>query len=398
MFLAPRIRQAKASPTAEISNAVRRFRAAGRTVINLGEGELDFDTPDHIQNAGIKAIRSGQTKYTPVSGTHELKQAIIRKFQSENNLYFEPADVIAGAGAKQIIFSAFLATVSRDDQVILPAPYWVSYPDMVRLADGLPVIVGCDENAGWKLRPDQLASAITPRTRWVVLNSPGNPTGAIYSRQELAALAEVLVAHPHVLVLSDDIYEHIRYNGDFATIAAVEPSLKERTLTVNGVSKAYSMTGWRLGYAGGPKWLISAIDMLHSQSTSNPSSISQAAAAYALQHGTQFLTGWIAELKARRDLAAGILNTANGLRTGLPDGAFYLFVNCNATLDTRTPDGRVISSDFDLANYLFDSVGVGTVHGSAFGTPGYVRIAYAIERNVLEYACNKIVEACAALR
>lgn len=397
MLLAPRIRQARASPTAEISNAVRRLRGTGRTVINLGEGELDFDTPDHVQSAGIEAIRSGNTKYTPVSGTQEIRQAIIQKFQSENGLHFEATEVIAGTGAKQIIFSAFQATVSQGDEVILPAPYWVSYPDMVRLADGTPVVIGCDENASWKLRPEQLAAAITPRTRWVVLNSPNNPTGAIYSRQELAALAEVLVDNPHVLILSDDIYEHIRYDGDFATIAAVEPRLAERTLTVNGVSKAYSMTGWRLGYAGGPAWLISAIDMLHSQSTSNPSSISQAATICALQHGTQFLTEWIAELKARRDLAAKILNTATGLRTGLPEGAFYLFVNCNATLGRQTPDGTIIDDDLYFAKYLLESVGVGTVHGSAFGAPGYIRVAYAIDRDILKNACNKIVEACAAL-
>lgn len=397
-FLAPRLRQAKPSPTSEISNAVRRLRAAGRTVINLGEGELDFSTPVHVQDAGVKAIRSGVTKYTPVSGTDELKRAIVEKFRTENDLHFEATEVIAGAGAKQIIFSAFMATLSQGDEVILPAPYWVSYPDMVRLADGSPVVITCDENAAWKLGPQQLAAAISPRSRWLVLNSPSNPTGAIYSRQELAALAEVLVAHPHILVLSDDIYEHIRYDCEFATIAAVEPDLKNRTLTVNGVSKAYSMTGWRLGYAGGPAWLISAIDMLHSQSTSNPSSISQAATVCALQRGTSFLSEWIVELRARRDLAAKIINTASGLRTGVPDGAFYLFVNCSGTLGTRTPDGGIIGSDLDFASYLLNSIGVGTVPGSAFGTPGYIRIAYAIDRDTLESACNRIVEACGNLR
>lgn len=396
-FLAPRLRHTQASPTAEISNAVRRLRAEGRIVINLGEGELDFDTPRHVQDAGIEAIRSGHTKYTSVSGTQELKRAIVHKFHVENDLHFELTDVIAGSGAKQIIFSAFQATVSQGDEVILPAPYWVSYPDMVTLADGKPVVISCDEDGGWKLRPEQLAAAITPRTRWVVLNSPSNPTGAIYSRQELAALAEVLVAHPHVLILSDDIYEHIRYHGAFVTIAAVDPRLKDRTLTVNGVSKAYSMTGWRLGYAGGPAWLISAIDMLHSQSTSNPCSISQAATVCALQHGTQFLTDWIAELKARRDLAAKIVNTAVGLRTGLPDGAFYLFVDCKGALSKKTPEGIIIGSDFDFARYLLNSAGVGTLHGSAFGAPGYIRIAYAIDRNILENACNQIVETCASL-
>jgi aspartate aminotransferase len=396
-FLAPRVRHAKPSPTAEISNAVRRLQSTGRAVINLGEGELDFETPRHIQDAGIDAIRAGQTKYTPVSGTAALKQAIIGKFRNENGLKFEPGEVIAGAGAKQIIFSAFLATVCEGDEVVLPAPYWVSYPDMVRLADGTPVVLNCDENSGWKVRPEQLAAAITPRTRWVVLNSPSNPTGAIYSARELRELADVLLTHPHVLVLSDDIYEHIRYAGDFATIAAVEPRLKERVLTVNGVSKAYSMTGWRLGYAGGPKWLIAAIDMLHSQSTSNPSSISQAATICALETGTQFLEEWIAELRARRDLAAGILNAAQGLRTAVPEGAFYLFVNCTGTFGKKMTDGKVIGTDLDFANYLLDSVGVGTVHGSAFGTPGYIRVAYAIDREILEKACRMIVEACGNL-
>jgi aspartate aminotransferase len=392
------MRQARVSPTAEISSAVRRLQSAGRPVINLGEGELDFETPGHIQDAGIDAILHGQTKYTPVSGTPALKRAIVEKFQSENQLHFHPDEVIAGTGAKQIIFSAFLATVSQGSEVLLPAPYWVSYPDMVRLAEGTPVVVSCDENAGWKLRPEQLAAAITPQTRWVVLNSPGNPTGAIYSRNELAALSDVLLAHSHVLVLSDDIYEHLRYSGDFATIAAVEPRLKERVLTVNGVSKAYSMTGWRLGYAGGPKWLISAIDTLHSQSTSNPSSISQAATVRALQTGTPFLSDWLSELKARRDEAVKILSTAKWLRTNVPNGAFYLFVDCKRTLGRKRPDGSAISSDLDFANYLLNSVGVATVHGTAFGTPGYIRIAYAIDRGALAAACGNIVQACERLR
>jgi aspartate aminotransferase len=397
MFLAPRIRRAEPSPTAEISNKIRALRAAGRSVINLGEGELDFDTPPHVKDAGIQAIRNGDTKYTAVSGTQALKQAIIEKFRNENRLSFTPQEIIAGAGAKQIIFNAFLATVSQADEVVLPAPHWVSYPEMVRLADGTPRVIACEENAGWKLRPEELAAAITPRTRWLVLNSPSNPTGAIYSRHELAALAEVLLPHNHVLVMADDIYEHIRYGGPFATIAEVEPRLHARILTVNGVSKAYSMTGWRLGYAGGPAWLISAIDTLHSQSTSNPSSISQAATVRALQDGTEFMADWITELKARRDLAAAAVNSAKGLRSGIPDGAFYLFANCTGTLGRRTPQDATINSDLDFANYLLDSVGIGTVHGSAFGTPGYIRIAYAVDRDVLTDACARIIKACDAL-
>ena len=397
-FLASRIRQAKLSPTAAISEKIRALRGAGRSVINLGEGELDFDTPLHVKEAGIQAIRDGDTKYTAVSGTDALKNAIVEKFHKENGLSFALEEIIAGAGAKQIIFNAFQATVSQDDEVIIPAPYWVSYPEMVRLADGAPRIISCGENAGWKIRPEELAAAITPHTRWLVLNSPSNPTGAIYSRHELASLAEVLLAHEHVLVMSDDIYEHIRYSGDFVTIAAVEARLRNRTLTVNGVSKAYSMTGWRIGYAAGPSWLISAIDTLHSQSTSNPSSISQAATVRALRSGREFMTDWIAELRVRRDLAVKAINSAKGLRTGTPNGAFYLFVNCMGTIGCRTPDDKIIRDDLDLANYLLDSVGVGIVHGGAFGAPGYVRIAYAVDRDVLADACGRIINACNALR
>lgn len=397
-YLAPRMQRARPSPTAEISEKIRVLRAAGRSVINLGEGELDFDTPMHVKEAGIRAIREGETKYTAVSGTQAMKEAIIDKFLSENGLIYGPKEVIAGAGAKQIIFNAFLATVTEGDEVIVPSPYWVSYPDMIRLADGTPCVVACEENAGWKLRPEALSAAITPRTRWLVLNSPNNPTGAIYSRKDLAALAEVLLAHDDILVMADDIYEHIRYGGEFATIAQVEPRLRDRALTVNGVSKAYSMTGWRLGYAAGPEWLISAIETLHSQSTSNPSSISQFAAVHALKGGTGFMTAWISQLKSRRDFAVLALNKAKGLRCSAPEGAFYLFVNCAGTLGRRTPDGRTIDSDISLANYLLDSVGVGTVHGSAFGMPQYIRIAYAVEEDVLADGCERITKACDALQ
>ena len=374
------------------------MRATGRSVINLGEGELDFDTPVHIKDAGIAAIRDGDTKYTAVSGTAALKRAIVEKFRTENQLEYAQDEVIAGTGAKQIIFNAFQATVAQGDEVIVPAPYWVSYPDMIRLADGAPRFVACEENSQWKLRPEALAAAINPRTRWLVLNSPNNPTGAIYSTADLRTLADVLLDHPDVLVLADDIYEHMRYGGDFATIAQVEPRLHHRTLTVNGVSKAYSMTGWRLGYAGGPAWLISAISTLQSQSTSNPSSISQAATVRALTGGTAFMVEWMAELKARRDQTVAALNAAPGLRCTPPDGAFYVFANCVGTIGLRTPDGRRIENDLGLANYLLDSVGVGTVHGSAFGTPHHLRVAYAVERDVLADACNRLVQACSALR
>ena len=365
-------------------------------MINLGEGELDFDTPLHVKEAGIQAIRDGDTKYTAVSGTDALKNAIVEKFHKENGLSFALEEIIAGAGAKQIIFNAFQATVSQDDEVIIPAPYWVSYPEMVRLADGAPRIISSREcrsgRPGRTCRRDHTAHALAGS------KFSDNPTGAIYSRHELASLAEVLLAHEHVLVMSDDIYEHIRYSGDFVTIAAVEARLRNRTLTVNGVSKAYSMTGWRIGYAAGPSWLISAIDTLHSAEHVESSSISQAATVRALRSGREFITDWIAELRVRRDLAVKAINSAKGLRTGTPNGAFYLFVNCMGTIGCRTPDDKIIRDDLDLANYLLDSVGVGIVHGGAFGAPGYVRIAYAVDRDVLADACGRIINACNALR
>jgi aspartate aminotransferase len=398
VHLAPRVRRIRPSPTAVISERLRELKAAGREVINLGEGELDFDTPAHVAEAGIAAIRRGDTKYTSVAGTSELKRAIAEKFLGENGLHFQPEEIIAGSGAKQLIFNALLATVREGDEVIVPAPYWVSYPDMVRLADGTPRIVACEENAGWKLRPEALAAAITPRTRWLLLNSPNNPTGAVYSATELEALAEVLLAHEHVLVLSDDIYEQIMYDGSFATLAQVAPRLRNRILTVNGVSKSYSMTGWRLGYAAGPTWLIEAIEKLQSQSTSNPSSISQAAAAEALRGDQSFLRTWIVELKGRRDEAINILNEAPQLRSRPPTGAFYIYVDCSAALGMKTPTGHDIETDADLAAYFVDAAGVGTVAGEAFGASPYLRIAYAVPKPTLRLACSRIVESCKLLR
>jgi aspartate aminotransferase len=395
--LAPRMQRVSPSPTAIISEKVRELRAAGRSVINLGEGELDFDTPLRVKDAGIKAILDGDTKYTAVSGTPELKRSIIQKFECENGLTYKPAEVIAGSGAKQILFNALLATVDDGDEVIIPAPYWVSYPDMVRLAGGEPRIVATGENAGWKISPESLEAAITSKTRWLVLNSPNNPTGAIYSRHDLAALAEVLLAHDDILIMADDIYEHIRYAGEFATIAQVDPRLRHRTLTVNGVSKSYSMTGWRLGYAGGPAWLISAIETLQSQSTSNPSSISQAAAIEALNGDRSFMAHWLAELAARRDCVVAAVNSSPGLRCTVPQGAFYVFVNCAGVLGRRTPRGQKIDDDFAFANYLLEYAGVGTVHGSAFGAPRHIRIAYAVPEDVLSEACLRIMDACKAL-
>ncbi|MCW2105022.1 UNVERIFIED_ORG: aspartate aminotransferase [Rahnella aquatilis] len=398
-FLAPRLRRVRPSPTAAISDQVRALSAAGTDVINLGEGELDFDTPAHIKQAGIDAIVQGDTKYTAVAGTAALKHAIMTKFNRENRISYRPDEVIAGSGAKQLIFNALLATVSSGDQVIIPAPYWVSYPDMLALAEGEPRIVHCLESDGWKLQPEVLAAAITPKTRWVILNSPNNPTGAVYSADELHALAAVLLEHPQVLVMADDIYEQICFvPGIFATLAEVEPRLKERILTVNGVSKGYSMTGWRLGYAGGPAWLISAMQILQSQSTSNPSSISQAATVAALEQGNAFIADWIDILTHRRTLIMNCVNAIDGLSAETPPGAFYVFANCQGMSGKTTPSGDILRTDEDFAAYLLKSGHVATLQGSAFGAPGYLRIAYAIDDNRLQEACERITRACRELR
>lgn len=398
-LLSPRMASVGASPTAEISNKVRALTADGHDVINLGEGELDFATPAHVCEAGIAAIRDGDTKYTAVSGTAELKAAICRKFARENRIAYSPGEVIAGAGAKQLIFNAFLATLSEGDEVIVPAPYWVSYPDMIRLAGGTPVIVACSRENQWKLTPEALSAALTSNTRWVVLNSPGNPTGTVYSEAEIAALADILVERESVLLLADDIYEHVRFGkGAFATPASVRPALKPRVLTVNGLSKGYSMTGWRLGYAGGPAWLIDAMQVLQSQSTSNPSTISQRAAIAALDGGIGFMADWIGQLAERRDIVLDALKGVAGIEADLPDGAFYVFADCGGLIGTVAPDGRTIQSDLDFATYLLEAAHVGVVHGSAFGTPGHIRIAYAIDTRTLRTACARIAEACGRLR
>jgi aspartate aminotransferase len=396
--LAHRMSRVRPSPTAEISDKVRALTAAGHSVINLGEGELDFPTPSHIAEAGIQAIKAGETKYTAVPGTARLKQAIIDKFARENGLSYEPGEVIAGAGAKQLIFNALMATLNPGDEVIVPAPYWVSYPDMVSLAEGECKIVQCHEADGWKLQPQVLEAAITPRTRWVLLNSPNNPTGAVYSEAEIRSLTDVLLRHEHVLVLADDIYEHTRFGQPFFTPAQVEPRLLSRTLTVNGLSKAFSMTGWRIGYAGGPKWLIDALQVLQSQSTSNASSISQAAAVAALDGGTGFIDEWVSRLAARRDRVLASVGRIAGLECAMPEGAFYLFVNCQGMYGKITPEGKPITDDFAFASYLLDAGKVGTVHGSAFGAPGYLRIAYAVNDEVLADACQRLEQVCAQLR
>jgi len=395
--LAARMSRVRPSPTAEISDKVRALVAQGKSVINLGEGELDFETPEHIKRAGIAAIERGDTKYTAVAGTAELLDAVRQKFSRENGLDYARKEVIAGTGAKQLIFNALLATVSAGDEVLITAPYWVSYPDMVGLCDGHTTVLPCYVADGWKLRPEVLRAAIGPSTRWLILNSPNNPSGAIYTRAELKALTDVLMEHEHVLVMADDIYEHVRYSGDFHTVAQVEPQLKARTLTVNGVSKGFSMTGWRLGYAGGPEWLIDAMLTLQSQSTSNPSTISQAAAIAALQGGNDFMKTWLLSLANSRKTVLDTIARCAGLSCAVSEGAFYAFVNCEGVIGAVTPSGTRITSDFDFASYLLDHAHVGTVHGTAFGVKDHLRIAYAVAPDMLAEACRRIEAACAAL-
>ncbi|MBU9366039.1 aspartate aminotransferase [Burkholderia multivorans] len=395
--LAPRMSRVRPSPTAAISDKVRALLAEGKPVINLGEGELHFDTPEHIKRAGIAAIERGDTKYTAVAGTAELLAAIVDKFARENGVQYAANEVIAGTGAKQLIFNALLATIAPGDEVLICAPYWVSYPDMVALADGRTRVLQGSPAHSWKLQPDALRAAIGPRTRWVILNSPNNPTGAVYTREELRALADVLLEHEHVLLMADDIYEHMRYGAPFHTPVQVEPRLRERTLTVNGVSKVYSMTGWRIGYAGGPAWLIRAMQTLQSQSTSNPSTISQAATLAALNGGTAFLVEWLSELRACRDLVVETVARCPGLRCEAADGAFYAFVDCSGAIGATTPSGKVLATDLDFANYLLEAAHVGVVHGSAFGVDNHVRIAFGVPISTLRDACRRIEAACASL-
>jgi aspartate aminotransferase len=395
--LAARMSRVRPSPTAEISDKVRALLAQGKKVINLGEGELNFDTPAHIKRAGIAAIERGDTKYTAVAGTPELLQAIVDKFAHDNGIAYSTNEVIAGSGAKQLIFNALLATIGPEDEVLICAPYWVSYPDMVALADGRARVLQCDAADGWKLKPETLRAAIGPNTRWLILNSPNNPSGAVYSRDELKALTDVLLEHEHVLVMADDIYEHVRYEGPFFTPAQVEPRLQPRTLTVNGVSKAYSMTGWRIGFAAGPAWLIAAMQTLQSQSTSNPSSISQAAAVAALRGGIGFMDEWLRILEVGRKLVLQSVGRCPGLHCAPSDGAFYAFVNCEGVIGATTPDGKTIGSDFEFATYLLEAAHVGVVHGAAFGVDNHIRIAYAVDHTTLREACARIERACAAL-
>ncbi|CAK0761446.1 Aspartate/prephenate aminotransferase [Azospirillaceae bacterium] len=397
-ILAARLGRIKPSPTIAVTQKARDLQAAGRDVIGLGAGEPDFDTPDTIKAAAIEAINKGDTKYTAVDGTPALKKAIVGKFKRENGLEYAPDQITVGSGGKQVLYNALVATLSPGDEVIIPAPYWVSYPDMVELAEGTPVIVPCPAEKGFKLQPADLERAITAKTKWIILNSPNNPTGAAYSRDEMKALTDVLIRHPQVWVMTDDIYEHLIYDGFvFATPAQVAPELYDRTLTVNGVSKAYAMTGWRIGYAGGPKSLIKAMAMVQSQSTSNPCSISQAAATAALSGPQGFIAEWADIFRQRRDLVAAMLNDAQGLYCHKPEGAFYVYPSCAGVLGKKTPDGKVLNTDEDFVTYLLESANVAAVQGAAFGLSPFFRISYATSTNLLQEACRRIQKACAAL-
>lgn len=396
--LARRLGLVKPSPTMAITAKAASLKAAGEDVIGLGAGEPDFDTPEHVKEAAVRAMRAGETKYTPVDGLPALKQAIARKFERENGLAYGPEQISVGAGAKHVLYNALMASLDPGDEVVVPAPYWVSYPDMVRLAEGTPVIAPTAEEDGFKLRPEALAAAITPRTKWLVFNSPGNPTGAAYGRDEIAALAQVLLDHPHVGVLADDIYEHLVYDDfRFHTIAAVEPALHARTLTINGVSKAYAMTGWRIGFAGGPAALVAAMAKLQSQSTSNPTSISQHAAIAALDGPQDSIAARRAVFQERRDLAVRLLNEAEGLTCPTPRGAFYVYPGCAALIGRKTPEGAVLESDEDVARHLLEAEGVAVVHGAAFGLEPYFRISYATSTEALAEACARIGRATRAL-
>lgn len=387
------------SPTLAITTRVLELKRQGVDVIGLGAGEPDFDTPDFVKEAAIEAIRAGKTKYTNVDGTAELKEAIALKFKRDNNLTYAANQITVNVGGKHTLFNAMLATVDPSDEVIVPAPYWVSYPDVVQFAGGTPVFVAAGPEQQYKLSPEQLEAAITPRTKWLILNSPSNPTGAAYSEAELRALGDVLARHPHVWIFADDMYEHIVYDGfKFRTIAEVCPELFERTLTVNGCSKAYAMTGWRIGFAGGAPWLIKAMAKLQSQSTSNPCSIAQAAATAALTGDQSFLAERAAAFQKRRDLVCDMLNTIDGMHCPRPEGAFYVYPEFSALIGKTTPKGTKIDSDEAFVGYLLDDAKVAAVQGSAFGVSPAMRISYATSEELLREACTRIQAACAALK
>ncbi|ALS61157.1 aminotransferase class I/II-fold pyridoxal phosphate-dependent enzyme [Pandoraea norimbergensis] len=397
-LLATRMGRIKPSPSSMATGRVKALRAQGRNIIGLTAGEPDFDTPDHIIEAAYAAMKAGKTRYTVVDGTPELKQAICEKFRRENGLDYGMDQVTVANGGKQIIFNALTSTVDEGDEVIIAAPYWVSYPDMTLLNGGTPVIVDCRAEDGYKLTAAQLEAAITPRTKWVILNSPCNPTGATYTREELQRLGDVVTKYPNVMVLTDDIYEYLIYDGEaFFTFAQVNPHLLDRTLTVNGVSKAYAMTGWRIGFAGGPRDLIKAIAKLQSQSTSSPSAISQAGALAALTGTRDFLVEWKAQYTARRDLVVEQLNAIEGLHCAKPVGAFYAYPSCAGVIGKTTPEGKVINNDTDFILYLLDTQDVAVIQGEAFGISPAFRLSFATSMENLREACARIARACAAL-
>ncbi len=397
-FIADSLGRVKPSATIAVSTKARELKAAGRDVIGLGAGEPDFDTPDNIKQAAIQAINEGKTKYTAVDGIPELKEAIVAKFKRDNDLEYTVAETFVAAGGKPIIYHAFLATLNPGDEVIIPAPFWVSYPDMVLLTGGEPVSVLATAENSFKLQPDQLEAAITDKTKWLILNSPSNPTGSAYTASELKALGEVLKKYPNVWVLTDDMYEHLVYDGfEYATIAQVTPELKERTLTMNGVSKSYAMTGWRIGYCAGPEELIKNMRKAQSQTTSNPTSVSQYASVEALNGPQDFIAERNEVFTGRRDLVVEMLNNADGISCPKPEGAFYVFPSCADCLGKKTADGKLLETDEDFVTALLEQEGVAVVQGSAFGAPGNFRISYATSTENLEEACKRIQKFCASL-
>jgi aspartate aminotransferase len=399
-FLADRLSRIKPSATIAVTDKARALKAAGRDVIGLGAGEPDFDTPENVKEAAIKAIRDGKaSKYTSVDGIAELKAAVARKFQRENGLAYKPSQIIVSTGGKQLLYNALVATINPGDEVIIPAPYWVSYPEMVLLAGGEPIAVTATMESGFKMRPEALEQAITPKTKWIIFNSPSNPTGAAYTRAELKAVTDVLLRHPHVHVMADDMYEHLVYDDfTFYSPAQLEPQLYGRTLTVNGVSKAYCMTGWRIGFAGGPEPLIKAMAMIQSQSTSNPTAVAQWAAVEALDGPKDFIPRHNRIFKERRDLCVSMLNQANGIRCPKPEGAFYVYPSCSGTMGKVAPTGKKLATDEDFVTELLEVEGVAVVQGTPFGLGPAFRISYATATTALEEACNRIQRFCSNLK
>ena len=398
-ILSQRLKKIQPSLTVSINVKANALRAEGRDVLVLAAGEPDFDTPQNICQAAIKAMNEGQTRYVPGKGTPALQQAIVAKFKRDNNLSYNLDEIMVGVGGKHIIYNAMMATLNLGDEVIIPAPFWVSYPDIVMLAEGKPIIVKCDASRDFKITPEQLENNITNKTKWLMLNSPSNPTGAVYSFNELKALSEVLLKYPNVLVLTDDIYEKIIYDdGVFSTIASVEPKMKERTLTLNGVSKAYCMTGWRLGYCGGPREIIAGMNKIQSQSTTSTSSISMAASVEALTGDQEFINLHNIQFKKRRDMVVENLNQIDGINCSIPPGAFYVYPSCEGIIGKKTSAGNTINTDEDFMNFLLESEGMAGVHGEAFGLSPYFRLSYATDEKTLADACNRIERACNNLK